>query len=98
MQEIFPSLGNQTAKVLSSIPAWEQTAEANTNLSANYRFACTEAPKTQKLYIHFPLPNGLCKHWRKQITVTQPAIKFQIVQQSSTKHNGSKSKSYCGAQ
>lgn len=90
------SLGNQTAKVLSSTPAGEQTAEANTNLSTNC--GTTEVPKTPKLYIHFPLPNGLCKHWRKPITVTQPAIKFQIVQQSSTKHNGTKSKSYCGAQ
>lgn len=34
------SLGNQTAKALSFTPAWEQTAEANTNLSANYRFVC----------------------------------------------------------
>lgn len=73
------SLRNQTAKVLFSTPAQEQTAEANTNLSANYRLVCAEVPKTQNLYISFPLPNGLCKHWRKQITVTQPAIKVQIV-------------------
>lgn len=90
--------GKSNSKALSSPPAQEQIAEANTDLSTNYRFECSEVAKPQKVYIHFPLPNGLCQHWRKQITVTQPVIKFHIVQQSSTKHNGTKSKSYCGAQ
>lgn len=60
-------MGNQIAKVfLSFSPAREQTAEANTNLSHSYRFACAEVPKPQKLCINFPLSGGLCKHRRKQ--------------------------------